>query len=51
MATTLMPAFLASCSGCCTVWQSMATRMMPSGLAVTAWRTSGAYFDGFSWAS
>ncbi len=35
-----MPAALASCSGCFTVWQSMASSTMPSTLAAMAWRTS-----------
>ena len=42
MATTAMFLALASSSGCFTVVQSMASRMMPSTLAAMAWRTSGA---------
>src|SRR6476660_1072651 len=51
MPMTAMCFAFASFNGSFTVWQSMASSTIPSALAAMAWRTSGAYFDGFSAAS
>src|SRR5512135_3916807 len=48
MGTTAMPRALASRSGCCTAWQSIASSTMPSAPEAIACRVRGVKFAGSS---